>query len=75
MQGPQVCNLTMSICTQGISDAPAWVVSRANQYARDHALTPFVIYQGLWNIMHRAFEREIIPMARAEGRHRPISLH
>ena len=30
----------------GVSDTPAWVVSRANQYARDHALTPFVIYQG-----------------------------
>ncbi|PPQ64465.1 hypothetical protein CVT24_008475 [Panaeolus cyanescens] len=51
----------------GISDAPAWVVSRANQYARDHALTPFVVYQGAWNILERSFEREIIPMARAEG--------
>ncbi|KAF4616919.1 hypothetical protein D9613_008393 [Agrocybe pediades] len=51
----------------GISDTPAWIVSRANQYARDHALTPFVIYQGAWNIMDRSFEREIIPMAKAEG--------
>ncbi|CAA7268298.1 unnamed protein product [Cyclocybe aegerita] len=51
----------------GVSDTPAWVVSRANQYARDHALTPFVIYQGAWNIMDRSFERDIIPMARAEG--------
>ncbi|KAF4622220.1 hypothetical protein D9613_009196 [Agrocybe pediades] len=51
----------------GISDTPAWIVSRANQYARDHALTPFVIYQGAWNIMERSFEREIIPMAKAEG--------
>lgn len=51
----------------GISDTPAWVVSRANQYARDNALTPFVIYQGAWNIMERSFERDIIPMARAEG--------
>ncbi|KAF9041381.1 arylalcohol dehydrogenase [Panaeolus papilionaceus] len=51
----------------GISDAPAWVVSRANQYARDHALTPFVIYQGAWNILDRSFERDIIPMARSEG--------
>jgi hypothetical protein len=46
---------------------PSWVVAKANQYARDHALTPFVIYQGLWNVMDRSFEREIIPMARAEG--------
>jgi len=51
----------------GISDTPAWVVSKANQYARDHALTPFVIYQGAWNILERSFEREIIPMARSEG--------
>ena len=46
---------------------PAWVVAKANQYARDHALTPFIIYQGLWNIMDRSFEREIIPMALSEG--------
>ncbi|PPQ94407.1 hypothetical protein CVT25_002495 [Psilocybe cyanescens] len=51
----------------GVSDTPAWVVSKANQYARDHALTPFVVYQGAWNVMERSFEREIIPMARAEG--------
>lgn len=51
----------------GISDAPAWIVSKANQYARDHGKTPFVIYQGAWNVMQRDFEREIIPMARFEG--------
>ncbi|KAJ7919009.1 Aldo/keto reductase [Mycena leptocephala] len=51
----------------GISDTPAWVVSQANQYARDHAKTPFVIYQGMWNVLDRSFEREIIPMARAHG--------
>ncbi|KAG0692633.1 NADP-dependent oxidoreductase domain-containing protein [Suillus ampliporus] len=51
----------------GISDTPAWVVSKANQYARDHGKSPFVIYQGLWNVMSRVFEREIIPMARSEG--------
>lgn len=36
-------------------------------YARTHGKTPFVIYQGSWNVMDRDFEREIIPMARAEG--------
>jgi aryl-alcohol dehydrogenase-like predicted oxidoreductase len=46
---------------------PAWVVAKANQYARDNALTPFVVYQGAWNVMDRSFEREIIPMARSEG--------
>ncbi|KAL4935436.1 hypothetical protein BDV06DRAFT_234317 [Aspergillus oleicola] len=47
----------------GISDTPAWIVSTANTYARAHGKTPFSIYQGRWNIMHRDFEREIIPMA------------
>ncbi|KAH0832060.1 NADP-dependent oxidoreductase domain-containing protein [Lanmaoa asiatica] len=51
----------------GISDAPAWIVSKCNQYARDHGKTPFVIYQGAWNVLSRDFERDIIPMARMEG--------
>ncbi|KAF9012087.1 arylalcohol dehydrogenase [Hymenopellis radicata] len=51
----------------GISDTPAWIVCLANQYAKDHGKTPFVIYQGLWNVLDRSFEREIIPMARAQG--------
>ncbi|THU99485.1 Aldo/keto reductase [Dendrothele bispora CBS 962.96] len=51
----------------GVSDTPAWVVSQANQYARAYGKTPFVIYQGKWSIMDRSFEREIIPMARANG--------
>ncbi|KAH9480231.1 Aryl-alcohol dehydrogenase [NADP(+)] [Psilocybe cubensis] len=51
----------------GISDTPAWVVVKANAFARANSLTPFVIYQGAWNVLDRAFEREIIPMARSEG--------
>ncbi|KAH6919165.1 NADP-dependent oxidoreductase domain-containing protein [Coprinopsis sp. MPI-PUGE-AT-0042] len=51
----------------GISDCPSWVVSKANQYARDHGMTPFSVYQGQWSILDRSFEREIIPMARDEG--------
>ena len=51
----------------GISDTPAWIVSMANQYAVDHGKTPFVIYQGNWSLLKRDLEREIIPMARAEG--------
>ncbi|EAW13990.1 aldo/keto reductase [Aspergillus clavatus NRRL 1] len=51
----------------GISDAPAWVVSAANTYARAHGKTPFSIYQGRWNVMLRDFERDIIPMARHFG--------
>lgn len=30
----------------GVSDTPAWIVSKANQYARDHGLRQFSVYQG-----------------------------
>jgi aryl-alcohol dehydrogenase-like predicted oxidoreductase len=51
----------------GISDSPAWIVAAANTYARAHGKTPFCIYQGRWNVLHRDMEREIIPMARHFG--------
>ncbi|KZO93395.1 norsolorinic acid reductase [Calocera viscosa TUFC12733] len=51
----------------GISDTPAWIVSKANEYARAHALTPFVVYQGEWSCMKRDFERDILPMCMHEG--------
>ncbi|KAK1145723.1 hypothetical protein N8T08_003961 [Aspergillus melleus] len=51
----------------GISDTPAWVVAKANQYARDHGLRPFVVYQGMWNAAIRDMERDIVPMCRDEG--------
>lgn len=51
----------------GISDTPAWIVSKANEYARAHGLRPFVIYQGQWSAAERSFERDILPMCRAEG--------
>jgi aryl-alcohol dehydrogenase-like predicted oxidoreductase len=51
----------------GVSDTPAWIVSKANQYARDHGLRQFVVYQGRWSASNRDFERDIIPMCEAEG--------
>ncbi|OKL58557.1 Norsolorinic acid reductase B [Talaromyces atroroseus] len=51
----------------GISDTPAWVVARANQYARSNSLRQFSVYQGMWNAGMRDLERDIIPMCRAEG--------
>lgn len=51
----------------GISDTPAWVVSKANEYARAHALAPFVVYQGRWSAVARDLERDLLPMCRAEG--------
>ncbi|KAF2129463.1 aryl-alcohol dehydrogenase-like protein [Dothidotthia symphoricarpi CBS 119687] len=51
----------------GISDTPAWIVSKANEYARNHGLRPFSVYQGRWSAADRDFERDIIHMARDEG--------
>ena len=51
----------------GVSDTPAWIVSKANQYARDHGLRQFVVYQGKWSAASRDFERDIIPMCADEG--------
>ncbi|EMC96270.1 hypothetical protein BAUCODRAFT_122290 [Baudoinia panamericana UAMH 10762] len=51
----------------GISDCPAWIVVKCNEYARHHGLTQFSVYQGLWNAAVRDFERDIIPMCEAEG--------
>jgi len=50
-----------------ISDTPAWYVTKFNQYARDHGMRQFSLYQGRWSAAERDFEREIIPMCRAEG--------
>lgn len=51
----------------GIRDTPAWIVVKANDYARQHGLRQFSIYQGRWSAASRDFEREIIPMALSEG--------
>ncbi|ORY35569.1 putative aryl-alcohol dehydrogenase [Naematelia encephala] len=51
----------------GISDTPAWIVAQANQWANDHGLTPFSVYQGRWSLGDRAIERDIIPMCRSLG--------
>jgi aryl-alcohol dehydrogenase-like predicted oxidoreductase len=51
----------------GISDTPAWLVVKANSYARQHGLRQFSLYQGRWSAADRAFEREIIPMCLSEG--------
>ncbi|KAL5084306.1 hypothetical protein Trisim1_012107 [Trichoderma cf. simile WF8] len=51
----------------GISDSPAWVVSKANEYARNHGLRQFSVYQGRWSAAARDFEQDIIPMCKAEG--------
>lgn len=49
----------------GISDAPAWVVSRANTLAESRGLTPFTGLQVPYSLVQRDIERELLPMADA----------
>ncbi|MCW2643316.1 MAG: putative oxidoreductase, partial [Dactylosporangium sp.] len=51
----------------GISDAPAWVVSRANTLAAWHDWSPFVGLQVPYNLLQRDIERELMPMADTLG--------
>ncbi|KAF4624117.1 hypothetical protein G7Y89_g14056 [Cudoniella acicularis] len=51
----------------GVSNWPAWVVVKANEYARQHGLTSFVVYEGRLNPAERDIERDILPMCKAEG--------
>ncbi|THH00310.1 hypothetical protein EW026_g2211 [Hermanssonia centrifuga] len=51
----------------GVSDTPAWIVAKANTYAKENSKTPFVIYQGPWSILERDVEREVLPMVISEG--------
>jgi aryl-alcohol dehydrogenase-like predicted oxidoreductase len=47
----------------GISDAPAWIVSRAQTLAELKNMTPFAAIQLEYNLVERTVERELLPMA------------
>lgn len=49
----------------GISDTPAWVVSRANTLADLRGWSRFVGLQIEYSLIERSAERELLPMARA----------
>jgi len=49
----------------GISDAPAWVVSRANTLAELKDWSPFAALQIQYNLADRSPERDLLPMAKA----------
>jgi len=49
----------------GVSDAPAWEVSRANTLAELRGWSPFVGLQIQYSLVERTPERELLPMARA----------
>jgi aryl-alcohol dehydrogenase-like predicted oxidoreductase len=48
----------------GISDTPAWVVSRMNAIAELRGWTQFVALQIKYSLLERTVERELLPMAR-----------
>ena len=48
----------------GISDAPAWIVSRANTMAELRGWTQFVGLQVEYSLIERTCDRELLPMAR-----------
>ena len=51
----------------GISDTPAWVVSRAVTLAHQYGWSPFVAVQAPYSLADRDVERELLPMARELG--------
>lgn len=67
MRGLHKLVMKGDILYPAVSDTPAWIVAEANCFARANSFSPFVLYQGLWNLNVRDMEREIIPMCRKEG--------
>jgi aryl-alcohol dehydrogenase-like predicted oxidoreductase len=49
----------------GISNTPAWIISRANMLAELRGWTAFTGMQIEYNLTQRTAERELLPMARA----------
>lgn len=47
----------------GISDAPAWIISRAQTLAECKNMTPFAAIQLEYNLIERTVERDLLPMA------------
>lgn len=48
----------------GVSNTPAWIISKANTMANLRGWTPFVALQVEYNLAQRSAERDIFPMAR-----------
>lgn len=49
----------------GVSDTPAWIVSRAVALAEERGLERFAALQVPYSLAERTVERELLPMARA----------
>ena len=48
----------------GMSDAPAWIVARANTISEFRGWSPFTGLQIMYSLIERTPERELLPMAR-----------
>jgi hypothetical protein len=59
MQSLNTMVLQGKVLYLGVSDTPAWVVSKANEYARQNGMRQFSVYQGRWSAEHRDFERYV----------------
>jgi aryl-alcohol dehydrogenase-like predicted oxidoreductase len=55
------------VLSLGISNTPAWVISRANAIAEANGWTPFSGIQVSYGLAERTAERELLPMAAALG--------
>ncbi|HEY3953636.1 MAG TPA: aldo/keto reductase [Streptosporangiaceae bacterium] len=55
------------VLSVGISDTPAWVVSRANTLAQWRGWAPLAGLQVPYSLAQRDIERELLPMAEASG--------
>jgi aryl-alcohol dehydrogenase-like predicted oxidoreductase len=53
------------VLTIGISDTPAWIVSRANTLAELRGWTRFAALQTRYSLIDRTAEGDLLPMARA----------
>jgi len=51
----------------GVSDTPAWVISRANTLAAWHGWSAFAGLQAPYSMLQRDIERELLPMAEDLG--------
>jgi aryl-alcohol dehydrogenase-like predicted oxidoreductase len=49
----------------GVSNTPAWVISRSNMLAELRGWTSFIGMQVEYNLIERGVERELLPMAQA----------
>lgn len=49
----------------GVSDAPAWIIARANTLAEYRGWTPFIAAQAQYSLLERSIERDLLPMSSA----------